>query len=37
MHRRLAAWAVTGPLGHLAAGVTDWTLALWRHARSRRA
>jgi hypothetical protein len=24
MRQRLAAWAVTGPLGHLAAGVADW-------------
>jgi hypothetical protein len=33
MYHRLAAWAVTGPLGHLVAGVADWTAALWRHAR----
>jgi len=36
MHRRLAAWAITGPLGHLVAGVTDWAVALWRYAASRR-
>jgi hypothetical protein len=33
----LAAWLVTGPLGHLWAGVTDW-LALaraWARARIR--
>jgi hypothetical protein len=35
MHRRLAAWAVTGPLGHLVAGVADWALAVWRHALGR--
>jgi hypothetical protein len=30
MHRRLAAWAVTGPLGHLVAGIADWVVAVWR-------
>jgi hypothetical protein len=35
MHRRFAAWAVTGPLGHLVAGVADWAAALWRYARDR--
>jgi hypothetical protein len=35
MHRRFAAWAVTGPLGHLAAGVADWAVALWRHVLKR--
>jgi hypothetical protein len=34
MHRRLAAWAVAGPLGHLVAGVADWAVAIWRHLRS---
>jgi len=33
MHRRFAAWAVTGPLGHLVAGVADWVAALWRYSR----
>jgi hypothetical protein len=37
---RLAAWWITGPLGHLVAGVADWTQLLarhWRHrAQSRR-
>jgi hypothetical protein len=36
--RRLAAWLVTGPLGHLWAGVADWAelLARWLAARLRR-
>jgi hypothetical protein len=38
---RLAAWLVTGPLGHLVAGVADWVTMLvrWRVqvARRRRA
>jgi hypothetical protein len=34
MRQRIAAWAVTGPLGHLAAGIADWALALWRYLRS---
>jgi hypothetical protein len=34
MRQRIAAWAVTGPLGHLAAGIADWAVALWRHLRS---
>jgi len=35
---RLAAWLVTGPLGHLAAGVLDWLelLARWAVGRARR-
>src|SRR4051794_1841864 len=35
--RRLAAWTVTGPLGHLAAGVTDWAdlLVRWWWSRLR--
>jgi hypothetical protein len=36
-HRRLAAWLVTGPLGHLAAGVVDWLVLAgrWAVARAR--
>jgi hypothetical protein len=35
---RLAAWLVTGPLGHLCAGLADWAelLARWVAARARR-
>jgi hypothetical protein len=35
---RFAAWLVTGPLGHLWAGVADWAelLARWVVARVRR-
>jgi hypothetical protein len=37
---RLAAAVVTGPAGHLAAGVTDWAVLLarygWARARGRR-
>jgi hypothetical protein len=35
---RLAAWLVTGPLGHLWAGLVDWAelLARWIVARVRR-
>ena len=35
---RFAAWMVTGPLGHLAAGVTDWVTMLvrWRLEVRRR-
>lgn len=36
MRTRLAAWLVTGPLGHLAAGVTDWA-ALARDVLLKRA
>jgi hypothetical protein len=32
---RLAAWLVTGPLGHLVAGVADWVALLARWVRSR--
>jgi hypothetical protein len=31
----LAAWIVTGPVGHLYAGVADWTGVLVRYARAR--
>jgi hypothetical protein len=30
MHRRFVAWAVTGPLGHLVAGIADWVSLLAR-------
>jgi hypothetical protein len=35
---RLAAWLVTGPLGHIWAGLADWAelLARWVAARARR-
>lgn len=35
--RRLAAWLVTGPLGHIAAGVVDWAVLTprWAWARLR--
>jgi hypothetical protein len=36
MLRRLAAWLVTGPLGHLVAGVIDWGVLLLRWLWSRR-
>jgi hypothetical protein len=32
---RLAAWLVTGPLGHLYAGLADWAALLLRLLRSR--
>jgi len=35
MRERIAAWFVTGPLGHLVSGCVDWAVLLWR-ARSRR-
>jgi hypothetical protein len=37
MSRSVAAWLVTGPIGHLAAGVADWAelLARWSFARLR--
>jgi hypothetical protein len=31
----LAAWIVTGPLGHLYAGVADWAGVLVRFVRAR--
>lgn len=34
-HRRLAAWAVTGPLGHLVAGIVDWAALAGRYAYAR--
>jgi hypothetical protein len=38
MRSRLAAWLVTGPLGHLVAGVLDWAelLGRWFWSRLRR-
>jgi hypothetical protein len=37
--RRFAAWLITGPLGHLAAGMADWVVMLsrywWARARGR--
>jgi hypothetical protein len=35
MGTRLAAWLYTGPLGHLAAGIADWTELLVRYALHR--
>jgi hypothetical protein len=34
MRARFATWLVCGPLGHLAAGVTDWVILLvgWQRA-----
>lgn len=34
-HVVLAAWILTGPLGHLYAGVADWITVLARYARAR--
>jgi hypothetical protein len=31
----LAAWIVTGPLGHLYAGIADWVAVLAHYARAR--
>jgi hypothetical protein len=36
MPQRFAAWLVTGPLGHLAAGLADWVALLWAVAQARR-
>ena len=30
MLERFAAWFVTGPLGHLASGIADWAVLIWR-------
>jgi hypothetical protein len=35
MRERLAAWLVTGPIGHFVAGVADWVALVWS-ARPRR-
>ena len=32
---RAAAWLLTGPAGHLASGVADWAVLLWRLAGAR--
>ena len=32
---RLAAWLVTGPAGHFAAGAIDWTVTLGRYWSAR--
>jgi hypothetical protein len=34
-HVVVAAWVLTGPLGHLYAGVVDWAALLWRWARGK--
>ena len=34
-HTRLAAWLVTGPVGHLAAGATDWAVLFGRYWNAR--
>jgi hypothetical protein len=31
----VAAWVVTGPVGHLYAGAVDWLGVLWRYVRAR--
>jgi hypothetical protein len=36
MAERLAAWFVTGPLGHLASALIDWGALLWRAKVRRR-
>jgi hypothetical protein len=35
MLSRLAAWLVTGPIGHLLAGIADWAALLACRLRSR--
>jgi hypothetical protein len=34
-HQRLAARILTGPLGHLAAALADWTVLLTHYASAR--
>jgi hypothetical protein len=34
--RRLAAWIVTGPIGHLYGGLADWAALLARYAMRAR-
>jgi hypothetical protein len=34
-HTAIAAWIVTGPIGHLYAGVADWAAVLVRYVRAR--
>jgi hypothetical protein len=36
MRTRFAGWLVCGPLGHLAAGVTDWVVLLVRWQLAER-
>jgi hypothetical protein len=36
MRTRVATWLVCGPLGHLAAGVTDWVVLLVRWQLAER-
>jgi hypothetical protein len=35
VHSRLAAWLVTGPLGHLYGGLADWLELIARLLRAR--
>jgi len=35
LRERIAAWVVTGPVGHLVAGVADWAQLLARYAWAR--
>ena len=35
MGARIAGWLVTGPPGHLAAGLADWASLLWQLGRGR--
>jgi hypothetical protein len=32
---RFAAWLITGPVGHLVAGVADFAVLFWRLLRAR--
>jgi hypothetical protein len=32
---RVLSWLITGPLGHLAAGLVDWIVMVARHQRAR--
>jgi hypothetical protein len=34
-HEVVAAWVITGPVGHLYAGVADWLGVLVRYVRAR--
>jgi hypothetical protein len=34
-HERAAAWIVTGPVGHFAAGAADWTVLFCRYWSAR--
>jgi len=36
MRERLAAWLVTGPLGHLASALADWAALLWSLVMRKR-